>query len=512
MVQGIFASARDISDQAHLQRQLAEHQAYNRSLIEASADALFVIAPDGTITDVNEEVTRLTGYTRNRLINSAFTTYFTDPSMAANGVEKTFTNGRVLSYELVLVTRNGRNVQVSFNAGVFTDAAGDSVGILASARDITIQKALEVQLTDSQRYTRSLIESNIDALMTTDQIGMITDVNQQMERLTGYSREELVGTPFKSYFTDPARAENGVRIVLQDGRVEDYELTACARDGRETFVSYNASTFTDEEGKLQGVFAAARDVTERRRFELALREKNVELEKANLAKDKFLSNMSHELRTPLNAIIGFTGTMLMELPGPLNGEQKDQLAIVQNAGDHLLSIINDLLDMAKIEAGNIDIDLQSVDCVAIATQVVASLTNLAKLKDLPLLVRVADGIDPVIQTDARAVHQILLNLVNNALKFTDTGTVSVSLEPTSAPGGVTISVIDTGRGISGTDQAKLFVPFEQLQTTTMSPSEGTGLGLYICMRLAAAIGATIELSSAVGQGSTFTLKLPGVQP
>src|SRR6185369_14013776 len=186
-----------ISEQARLQGQLAEQQVYNRSLIEASADALFAIAPDGVITDVNEEATRLAGHSRKHLVNSQFAKYFTDPTLADEGVKKTLEAGRVIGYELVLITRHGRRVAVSFNAGVFTDAEGKPLGILAAARDITAQKNLEDELRAQQSYTRSLIESNIDALMTTDPLGIVTDVNQQMESLTGHRRDELIGSPFK---------------------------------------------------------------------------------------------------------------------------------------------------------------------------------------------------------------------------------------------------------------------------------------------------------------------------
>ena len=273
------------------------------------------------ITDVNEEATRITGYSRKQLINSPFKNYFTDQMSAQVGVQKTLSESRTIGYELILVTRYGRKIAVSFNAGVFTDSANVPLGILAAARDITEQKQLEQKLRDQQFYTRSLIESNIDALMTTDLLGIITDVNDQMERLTGHSREELIGSAFKEYFTDPRRAEEGIRQVLGEGKVTNYELTARSKDGKETVVSYNATTFNDRDGQLQGVFAAARDVTDRRLFEQALQEKNREFENANLAKDRFLASMSHELRTPLNSIIGFTGTMLMKLPGPLTNDQ-----------------------------------------------------------------------------------------------------------------------------------------------------------------------------------------------
>src|SRR6185369_3417609 len=180
----------------------------------------------------------------------------------------------------------------------------------------------------------------IDALMTTDPLGVVTDVNEQMEALTGHSREELIGIPFKNFFTDPDRAEEGIRLVLREGNVTNYELTAMSKKGRETVVSYNATTFADRDGKLQGVFAAARDVTERKRFEQTLEEKSVEMENANLAKDRFLASMSHELRTPLNAIIGFTGTLLMKLPGPITRDQEGQLQTIQTSARHLLSLIN----------------------------------------------------------------------------------------------------------------------------------------------------------------------------
>src|SRR5919197_1306588 len=268
----IFASARDVSEQARLQQQLTEQQVYNRSLIEASADAQFAIAPDGIITDVNAEATRLAGNTRQHLVNSQFAGYFTEPDRAREGVRQTLAEGRVIGYELTLVTRYGRRITVSFNAGVFADAEGKPLGILAAARDITAQKELEEQLRDSQFYTRSLIESNIDALMTTDPLGIITDVNQQMEALTGASREELIGTPFKDYFTEPDRAEEGIRRTLTAGKVTNYELTARHRDGRETVVSYNAATFLNQQGELQGVFAAAREVTENKRLEGQLRD------------------------------------------------------------------------------------------------------------------------------------------------------------------------------------------------------------------------------------------------
>ena len=201
---------------------------------------------------------------------------------------------------------------------------------------------LDQRVRDQQFYTRSLIESNIDALITTDPRGIITDVNKQMEALTGCTRDELIGAPFKDYFTDPDRAEAGIKLVLGESKLTDYELTARARDGKETVVSYNATTFHDRDRKLQGVFAAARDVTERKRYEQSLQQ-------ANRAKSVFLANMSHEIRTPMNAILGFSQLMLRDQD--LTPRQCQYLGTINRSGEHLLALINDILEMSKIEAG-----------------------------------------------------------------------------------------------------------------------------------------------------------------
>ena len=301
-----------------------------------------------------------------------------------------------------------------------------------------------------------------------------------------------------------------MRQTLRDGKVTDYELTARSRDGKETVVVYNAATLFDPDHKLEGIFAAVREITERKRFEQQLQETNVALERADQAKDRFLASMSHELRTPLNAIIGFTGTLLMKLPGPLNPEQEGQLQTVQSSGRHLLSIINDLLDLAKIESGKWEGDFQPLDCAEVAKEVVGGLSPLARNKGIGFTV-VAPEHAVTASLDRRALSQILINLSSNAIKFTDKGEVRIEIHEGISDGRATVrfDVIDTGIGIKQQDQDKLFKAFEQLKTFGIAaPREGTGLGLYICQRLARLLGGSIEFTSQLGTGSVFSFIVP----
>ncbi|HET7717288.1 MAG TPA: PAS domain S-box protein, partial [Bauldia sp.] len=417
-LQGMFVAGRDITAQKQEESRLLEQRAYLRGLIDSSPDGLAVVDLSGIITDVNDQMCKLLGVERDALVGTSPIHYVSEPDQFHVGFERLLREGSLADYMVTLVTRSGRHIPASFSGSVIRDDTGKPIGIVAAARDVTERQSLEQRLRDQEFYPRSLIESNIDALMTTDPHGIITDVNQQMEALTGLSRADLIGTPFKAYFTDPARAEEGIRLVLREGKITDYELTARSKAGHETVVSYNAATFADRDGKLQGVFAAAREITERRRFEEALKEKNVELEEANLARDRFLAGISHELRTPLNAIIGFTGTLLMRLPGEINEEQEKQLDTVRANAKHLLLLINDLLDLAKIDSGDVDLTREPIMCQALVREIAAWLAPLAKAKGLSLAIDAPER-EVVVMADNRALHQIILNLASNAVKYTE---------------------------------------------------------------------------------------------
>jgi len=651
-VAGILAAARDITAQKRLQEQLRDQQNYSRGLIEASADALMTVDPNGVVTDVNEQTAKLAGFNRKQLIGSPFAQYFTDPERARAGVRTTFDEGVVTNYELVVRSKAGRKVPVSFNAAVFTDATGAVQGILASARDITQQKQIEQELREQQTYTRGLVESGIDALMTTDPLGLITDVNRRMCEITGRTREDLIGTPFKDYFTDPQRAEDGIRRVLAEGQVTNYELTIRAKDGAETVVSYNATTFKGADDRLRGVFAAARDITEQKRLEeqitqqyrersettaflnnilessteysiiamdlegnvlawnegarrnygyaaeemigkqnsrilhtredvesgkveaaLAqaletgkfegefqrmrksgeqftaqvaitlrrgvsgdpvgyllvskditaqkaleeeLRRKNEELveqyhrvQEANRLKSEFLANMSHELRTPLNGIIGFAELMHGGKVGPVSDPHKEYLGDILTSSRHLLQLINDVLDLARVEAGRMEFNPEPVDLAKIVGEVRDGLRTMAATKRIQVKMEIDPGLTGVTGDQAK-LKQLLYNYLSNALKFTpDGGQVTVRVLPEQADT-YRIEVEDTGIGIRPEDLGRLFVEFQQLDAGAAKKYQGTGLGLALTKRIVEAQSGKVGVRSAPGTGSVFFAVLPRV--
>lgn len=421
-------------------------------------------------------------------------------------------------YELTYIRKDGSRFPAVVSVTALRDIDKFIIGYLLIGTDNTArkqveeeQKKLDQRLRDQQFYTRSLIESNIDALMTTDPAGIITDVNKQMEALTGCTRDELIGAPFKNYFTDPDRAEAGIKRVLSEKKVTDYELTVRARDGHKTDVSYNATTFYDRDRTLQGVFAAARDVTERKRFEQALQETNVELEsaksaaeKANLAKSDFLSSMSHELRSPLNAILGFAQLMVTASPEP-DESQKESITQILHAGWHLLKLINEILDLAVVESGKVSLSLEPVSLSDVLFECQTMLE--AQADDRGIRMLLPDATDTgFVWADQTRLKQIVINLLSNAIKYNqERGDVVVQCEPVSNER-MRISFRDYGSGLSPEKLAQLFQPFNRLGQETGTVA-GTGIGLVVTKQLVELMDGVLGVESQVGVGSVFWVEL-----
>ncbi|MFI3198010.1 MAG: PAS domain S-box protein [Methylococcaceae bacterium] len=419
-------------------------------------------------------------------------------------------------YELTYIRKDGSRFPAVVSVTALRDAQNVIIGYLLIGTDNTArkqieadQKQLEQRLRDHQFYTRSLFEANIDALMTTDPSGIVTDVNRQMETLTGCTRDELIGAPFKDHFTDPEQAETVINRVLSERTITNYELTARDWVGKKTVVSFNATTFYDRKRRLQGVFAAARDITERKHLDQLLEEKNIELEgakliaeKANFAKSAFLANMSHEIRTPMNAIIGLNHLLRRAGVTPAQAIRLDK---IEGASRHLLSIINDVLDLSKIEAGKLQIENSDFDLSAVLNNIISIIGESARDKGLYINIEF-DDVPLWLFGDPLRLHQILLNYLGNAIKFTDKGTVIVraKLLKDSHDGLlVRFEVSDTGIGIEPDQIDRLFKVFEQLDISTTRKYEGTGLGLAITKRLAQLMGGDVGVESTQGVGSTF---------
>jgi PAS domain S-box-containing protein len=418
-------------------------------------------------------------------------------------------------YELTYIRKDGSRFPAVVSVTALRDAESAIIGYLLIGTDNTARKQIEAEQTqlsqrlrDHQFYTRSLFESNIDALTTTDALGIITDVNKQMEALTGCTRDELIGAPFKNCFTDPDLAEAGIKIAMSKRKVTDYEMIARDRAGKETVISYNATTLYDRDRKLQGVFAALREITERKQYERSLREATHRAEQANSAKSEFLANMSHEIRTPLNAVIGL-GYLLEHTT--LSEDQRQLLAKIQFGGRALLGVINNVLDLSKIEAGEMSLEDEPFDLPELIRDLGQLLAPQAAAKGIELLVQSAPSLPQIVSGDASRLRQILTNLLGNSIKFTETGHVELKAfftERTSDRIRLRCTVQDTGIGIEAKALDSLFMPFTQADASTTRRFGGTGLGLSIARRFIELMGGEIGVTSALGAGSTFWIEMP----
>jgi len=498
------ARKRVEAEQAILDLRLRDQQYYTRSLIESNLDALMTTDPKGIITDVNKQMEALTGCTRDELIGAPFKNYFTDPQRAEAGINLVLENKKVIDYELIVRSVDGNETMVSYNASTFYNRDRQLQGVFAAARDITTQK-------QASQYARSLIEASLDPLVTISPDGKVMDVNEATVKVTGVVREELLGSDFSSYFTEPAQARDGYQQVFAKGFVADYPLTIRQRGGKLTDVLYNASVYKDVEGNVLGVFAAARDITERKEFEHTLQRNNAELErataaaeKANRAKSEFLSSMSHELRTPLNAILGFAQIIDSGMPQPTPG-QKRNIDQILKAGWYLLELINEVLDLALIESGKLTLSLEPVSLSEVMLECCTMIEPQARSRGIDMTFPRFDA--PLfVMADRTRVKQVLINLLFNAVKYNRAGG-SIWVECTArSETMIHILVRDTGLGLSAGQLTELFQPFNRLGKES-SNVEGTGIGLVVAKRLVELMGGSIGVQSTLDTGSEFWIEL-----
>jgi PAS domain S-box-containing protein len=509
----------DISERRRAEERLGQSERKYRELVENANSIILRWNAEGLIIFLNEYGQQFFGYSADEIIGRHVLDTIV-PRIESGGRDL----GQLIEHICAApeafaqninenVRRNGERAWIAWTNRIVRDAQGQVVGFLSIGTDISERKRAEEAQRESEARYRKLFECAPDGIVIADSAGCYIDANASMCRMLGYSRDELIGLQAAHIVVPAAELPHVVEPTLQViGATSDHhrEWRFRRKDGSIFPAEVIATMMPD--GNLLGMI---RDITERQEAE-AEREKRHQAEASDRIKSAFLATMSHELRTPLNSIIGFTGIMLQGLAGPLNAEQSKQLDMVRNSARHLLALVNDVLDISKIEAGQFEVAREPFDMKKSIAKVVALVTPMSEKKGLAFRVNLAPDLGEAV-SDERRFEQILLNLLSNAIKFTDRGEIGLHAEliddftppgATASQVAVRLRVSDTGTGIKPADLASLFQPFRQLDSGLSRNHDGTGLGLAICRRLAELMGGVIGVESTWERGSTFSVTLP----
>jgi PAS domain S-box-containing protein len=494
---------------------------FSIGILESSTE-YSIIATDlkGVILLWNEGARRIYGYEPTEVLNkmNAQDLCAPDEPLACDFIKILDLLQETRKWEGLVhrIRKNGERFMARLVITPHSNQEGEIIGFLLVSKDLS-KEHLIAELKAEQIYTRSLIEANVDALLAIDRTGNIIDVNRQMCEITGYHDQELIGSVPSLYVTEPERMEELIRLTQVHERVTDYELTICSREGKLTEVSCSALiVYKGDTNDFLGILVVVRDITQQKFLEQQLQEKHQELQeqyrllqKADRLKSEFLANMSHELRTPLNSIIGFCEMLYEELVGPISAKQKSCLNEVLNSSQHLLRLINDVLDLAKVESGKMVFEPEPVELKQLIEDVQAILHPLITKKYLHVDLEVDSSVSGVV-IDPAKFKQVLYNYLSNAIKFTpENGKISVRILP-ETPTFFRLEVEDTGIGIGAEDVERLFIAFQQLDSSPSKQFQGTGLGLALTKHLIEVQGGYVGVRSVSGVGSTFFAVLPMV--
>jgi two-component system, sensor histidine kinase and response regulator len=532
----------DITERKRVQDALRFSEERFRRYFEVGLIGTAITDPGKGILEVNDRICEILGYERSELVRMTWAE-MTHPDDLAADVAKF---NRVLAGEIDgysidkrWIRKDGRIIDSTIAVKCMRRADGSVDYFVALVEDITERKRAENQIRESENQFDTLARVCPVGIFRTDADGRAMYWNEKLCEMTGLSVEESLGAGWMSgiHPEDRARAVEEWNRSVAEGRPLKLQHRLVHREGTVRWIIAEVEAIRDAKERVTGYVGTITDISELKRAEEAhrslsqeleakIRERTGELKVANellnralvqvresreraeaadRIKSDFLATMSHELRTPLNSIIGFTGILLQGLGGPLNEEQTKQLGFVRDSANHLLALINDVLDLSKIEAGQLKVAMTEFDLPGLLEKVVRSVRPLAEKKGLEFKLAVSPGIGRI-RTDSRRLEQILLNLISNAIKFTEAGSVRVECE--SADGSVCTRVSDTGIGIRAEDMAGLFQPFHQVDSGSSRRFEGTGLGLSICRHLTTLLGGEIFARSEWGRGSTFGFTLP----
>jgi len=498
---------------------LAESEKKYRELVEYANSIILRWDSQGRITFLNEFGQRFFGYSIEEIIGKHVVGTIV-PEKESGDRDLVKLMDRILAAPRAFaqnvnenIRRNGERVWIAWTNRIVQDANGQVLEILSIGTDITEQRRIEEALKQSDASYRKLFEYAPDGIVIADGQSYYLDANPSICRMLGYTREELIGkhatdivAPAEIAFIDPALDE--IKRVSDHHR----EWTFKRKDGT-TFPAEVIATLMPD-GNLLGMI---RDISERKLAE-AERARRHQAEASDRIKSAFLATMSHELRTPLNSIIGFTGVILEGMAGPLNAEQSKQLNMVRTSANHLLALVNDVLDISRIEAGQMEVRRAPFDIKLSIRRMVDLVRPQAEAKNLELRVRVDSTLKEAV-SDERRFEQILLNLLTNAIKFTERGYIDLTADfilingsRSPAVEAMRLNVMDTGIGIKPEDLKTIFQPFRQIDSGLARKQEGTGLGLVISRRLAEIMGGEVSAQSELGKGSTFSCTLPLLAP
>ena len=473
--------------------------------IEAAADyAIFCNRLDGQVTSWNDAAAAIFGYTAEEMLGTPATRLLAPdhPNLESTFRLPLLRGERIQGLEVVGLTKAGQRLDLSLTLAPIRDASGRVVGVVNVGRDITAYKAA----TRARLLLASIIDSSDDAIISKTLDGVVTSWNDAAERIFGYRADEMIGRPITALFP-PDRLDEEPQIIdrISHGeRVEHFETVRRTKDGRLIDVSLTISPVIDADGVIIGASKIARDISAQKRARDEIQQMNEQLTEADRLRMEFIATLSHEFRTPLNSIMGFTSLLLHEMSGPVSEEQKKQLGIVHRAAAHLLGLINDLLDLSRIEAGKMQVLAEDFDPALVVDEVVRILQPAISDRGLKLITDLQLPVQ--MHSDRKKFFQVLLNLANNAVKFTPKGEVRIVARCDAEH--VAISVEDTGVGIKPEQLAILFQAFGRNENGHLRRYEGTGLGLYLCKQLVALLGGEISARSELGKGACFNVVLP----
>ena len=507
----LFAAQAAIAiENARLYEEVRRSRDFLQSIAENSADAIVTADVHGRVTYLSPGGEELFGYRAEEVLGQRAATYYRGGVEEARAfMQRLQAEGRIRSYETAFRAKDGRWMEVSSSLSLLRDVHGAIIGTLAIYKDMTEYKRAEEALRESEAKYRTLFEECKDAIVINTPEGKVVDVNQSFLHLFGYARDEVMKMNVREHYAQPADRSRFRQELEQKGAAKDFEVKLRKKDGTEMDCLLTSTAWRAKDGSILGFQGIIRDITERKRVQEELRLAKEAAEEANRAKSVFLANMSHELRTPLNAIIGYS-EMLQEEAADLGQEDlTPDLQKIQAAGKHLLALINDILDLSKIEAGRMDLFLETFDVAPMIQDGVTTIQPLVEKNHNTLAVHCADNLGTM-RADLTKVRQALFNLLSNACKFTRHGTVTLAVTRQAEVGGewLTFCVSDTGIGMTAAHLARLFQAFSQAEASTARQYGGTGLGLAITKQFCQMMGGDVTVESESGKGSTFTIRLP----